>query len=121
MYILSADALIEEALNAHHIGEVIVGLHLACHYALRRESVFFLAPQLLFVALLQEVPEKQDKVESELLASFTSPSGLHIPAVSRAALITFWNSSLARYVQCNLEWHLFFQALNLKRRGEAVK
>lgn len=77
MYILSADALIEEALNAHRIGEVIVGLHLACHYALRR-SQCFLAPQLLFVALLQEVPEKQDKVESELLASFTSPSGLHI-------------------------------------------
>lgn len=40
MYILSADALIEEALNAHHIGEVIVGLRLTCNYALKRSQCF---------------------------------------------------------------------------------
>lgn len=55
----------------------------------------FLAPQLLFVVLFHEVPEKQDKVESELLASFTSPSGLHVQTVSCAALIITFLEQLA--------------------------
>lgn len=84
MYILSADALIEEALSAHRIGEIIVGLRLACRYALKKNLCFLCTSTdvCLFAVLFHKVPEKQDKVESELLASFTSPSGLHIHTVS---------------------------------------
>lgn len=80
MYILSADALIEEALSAHRMGEVIVGLRRARHYASKRNACFLSnsTDVCLFCRFtFHKVPEKQDKMESELLASFTSPSGLH--------------------------------------------
>lgn len=120
MYILSADALIEEALSAHRIGEVIVGLRLTRRYALKRNPCFLSASTdvCLPAVLFHKVPEKQDKMESELLASFTSPSGLHIHTVS-CAVVPVRLTCLIRAV--SFEMGSLLQALNLKRRVEPVR
>lgn len=62
------------------------------------------------------MPEKQDKVESELLASFISPSGLHIQTVSCAALITFGTAYL--FDKCSVIWNdISFPGLEFEEEG----
>lgn len=101
IYILSADALIEEALSAHRIGEVIVG---PCQYALKSNQCFL--NTLTDVCLFAVIFCRCQRSRTRWKASYLRPSLHPVGCTFTLRHVLFLYGSPVWHVLCNLKWHL---------------